>query len=306
MIALSTVPVSTFRHLALGRAHEGLDDEHLHAALQAIMGREGGDLVAAEILGMRVFGRRADKLPVSESLKATGREFLAKVQPARWAARLDHLLGQVIEVAFDKPEHEPQVRAFCTGILAAFKSRKIFALDLGEIITALTKTFPRIVLDIFVDHEIGKGRIGGSIFKDMIGARASPLDAIPENVWMAWAAEKPETRYELLAGVVRFSSAGDGKLPIGWSAAATKLIEVGPEPRKVLDTFLQRFRPNGWSGSLADTLAAMTPLIETLKEHPRADIAAWANERAPTFAAHIEQERAQEATENRARDQTFE
>jgi hypothetical protein len=50
----------------------------------------------------------------------------------------------------------------------------------------------------------------------------------------------------------------------------------------------------------------MTPLIETLKVHPRADIAAWANERAPTFAAHIEQERAQEAAENRARDQTFE
>jgi hypothetical protein len=50
----------------------------------------------------------------------------------------------------------------------------------------------------------------------------------------------------------------------------------------------------------------MTPLIETLKEHPKAEIAAWANERAPEFAADIEQERAQEATENRARDQTFE
>lgn len=306
MIALATVPVSTFRHLAFGRAHEGLNDDQLHAVLQATIGREGGDLVAAEILGMRVFGRRADKLPVSESLKATGREFLAKVQPARGAARLDHLLGQLIEVAFDKPEHEQQVRAFCTGILAAFKRRKIYALDLGEIITALTKTFPRIVLDLFVDQEIGKGRIGGSIFKDMIGARASPLDAIPEDVWMAWAAEKPETRYELLARVMRFSGGGDGKHPIGWSPAATKLIEVAPDSRKVLDTFLQRFRPNGWSGSLADTLAAMTPLIETLKEHPKAEVTVWANERAPAFAADIEQQRAQEATENRARDQTFE
>jgi hypothetical protein len=306
MIALPTVPVSTFRHLALGRAHEGLDDDQLHAILQATMGREGGDLVAAEILGMRVFGRRADKLPISESLKTTGRDFLAKVQPARGAARLDHLLGQVINVAFDKPEHEPQVRAFCIRILAAFKLRKVYAPDLGEIITALTKTFPRTVLDIFVDQEIGKGRIGGSIFKDMIGVRASPLDAIPEDVWMAWAAEKPETRYELLARVMRFSRAGDGKLPIGWFPAATKLIEVAPEPRKVLDTFLQRFRPNGWSGSLADTLAAMTPLIETLKTHTKAEIAAWANERAPAFAAHIEQERAQEAAEYRARDQAFE
>jgi hypothetical protein len=269
------------------------------------MGREGGDLVAAEILGMRVFGRRADKLPVTESLKATGREFLANFQPAR-GARLDHLLGQVIEVAFDKPEHEPQVRAFCAGILGALRGWKINALDLGEIITALTKKFPRIVLDIFVEQEIGKGRIGGSLFKDRSGARGSPLDAVPEDAWMAWAAEKPETRYELLARVMRFSGAGDGKHTISWSPAATKLIEVAPEPRKVLDAFLQRFRPNGWSGSLADTLATMTPLIEILKDHPKAEIATWANERAPAFAASIEQERALEAAEHRAHDQAFE
>jgi hypothetical protein len=189
-------------------------------------------------------------------------------------------MGQVIGVAFDKPEHEPQVRAFCAEILDAFKRRKIFALDLGETVTALTKTFPRIALDTFVEQEFGNRRIGDSLFKDLKGARASPLDAIPEDIWMAWAAEKPETRYELLAQVMRFSGAADGKDPIGWSPAATKLIEVAPEPRKALDTFLQRFRPNGWSGSLADTLAAMMPLIETLKEHPRPEIAAWANERA--------------------------
>jgi hypothetical protein len=212
----------------------------------------------------------------------------------------------MIEVAFDKLEHEPQARAFCTEILAAFKHRRIFALDLGETVTALTKTFPRIVLDTFVKQEIGKGRMGDSIFKDLRGARASPLDAIPEDVWMVWAAEKPETRYELLAQVMRFSDATDWKDPIGWSPAATKLIEVAPEPRKVLDTFLWRFRPNSYGGSLADTLAAMTPLIETLKEHPKAEIAAWANERAPAFAADIERERAQEANENSARDQAFE
>jgi hypothetical protein len=304
MVALATVPVSTFRHLALGRAHEGLDDDQLHEVLHGIMGREGGDTVAAEILGMRVFGRRADKLLVSESLKAMGREFLAKFQLTR-GAQLDHLLGQVIEVAFEKPEHEPEVRAFCAGILAALKSWKIHAHDLVDIISALAKNFPRVVLDTFVEGEIGKGGIGRSLFRDT-GARSSPLDAIPEDAWLPWAAEKPETRHELLARVMRFSSAGDGKQTIRWSPAATKLIEVAPEPRKVLDVFLQRFRPNGWSGSLADTLATMTPLIESLKEHAKAEIATWADERAPAFAASIEQERALEADEYRARDQAFE
>ena len=303
-IGLPSVPVSTFRDLAAGRAHEGLNDDQLHAVLGAILSKTGGDIVAAEILGMRVFGRRSDKLPVSESLKATAREFLAKFQPAR-GPRLDHMLGHVIEVAFDKPEHEPQVRAFCTRIYAALKSWKVSGHDLTEVISALAKASPRVVLDIFVEQASGKDGIGGSLFREISGARTSPLDALHEDTSLAWAAEKPETRYALLARVVRLS-VGVGTQTIGWSPVATKLIELAPNPRKVLDTFLQRFRPNGWSGSLADILTTMTPLIETLKGHPKAQIAAWANERAPAFAADIERERAQEAAESRARDQTFE
>lgn len=304
-LAIDTVPVSSFRQLANGRTREGLDDEQLRVLLQGIQSRDGGSGVAADILGMRVFGRRSDKLPISESLRATGREFLAKVELEK-GAHLDHMIGQVIEVAFDKQEHEDQVRDFCSRILSAIRSWKVYAWDLGDIITALTKTFPAVILDMLVEQAVGEDGTGQTIFQDIRGDRACPLDVVQDDVWMAWAAQKPETRYELLARVLRFSDAGDEDHAKGWSPAAARLIDVAPEPVKVLDTFLRRFHPSGWSGSLADTLESRTPLIEVLKQHLKAEIAAWATDRAPKFAACIDRERALEAAEDRARDQSFE
>ncbi|KQV97997.1 exonuclease SbcCD subunit D C-terminal domain-containing protein [Rhizobacter sp. Root1221] len=304
-LAIDTVPIFSFHLLANGRAHEGLDDEQLRLLLQGIIRRDGGNRVAAEILGMRVFGRRSDKLPISESLKATGREFLARVELEE-GAHLDHMIGEVIEVAFDKPEYEDQARAFCARISEPIGSRRVYAWDVAEIIAALTKTFPHIVLDMLVEQAVGEDGLGRTLFQDIRGYRACPLDAVQEDVWMAWAAQKPETRYELLARVLRFSNAGDEDHAKGWSPAAARLIDVAPEPAKVLDAFLLRFRPSGWSGSLADTLATRAPLIEVLKLHSKAEIAGWATNIAPQFAACIDRERAREAVEDRARDQSFE
>lgn len=302
-LAHDTVPVTAFLNLAGGRLHEGLDDKQLDALLQGILGRARGSGVAAQILGMRVFGRLSDKLTISDSLKATGREFLAKVE-LESGAQFDYMIGKVIEVAFDLPEHEDQARSFCARIIAALTGGQVHAWDVAEIVTAIAKTFPVVALDMFVEKGVKDGRGGRSLFEE-IRNRASPLDAMPASVWMAWAAQKPETRYELLARVMPFLN-GDEDHAKGWSSAAMKLINAVPEPVTVLDTFVQRFRPSGWSGSLADTLATRMPLIEALRQHPNEVIAAWADKHAPAFAAFIDRQRAQEATEDKARHQAFE
>jgi hypothetical protein len=218
------------------------------------------------------------------------------------------MLGQLIEVAFDKQEYEDQARALCGRILSEIRRWNVYAWNLSDTITALTKTSPVVILDMFVEQAAGVDGTGRRVFQDIRSERACPLDHIADDVWMAWAAKKPETRYKLLAQVLRFSNAGDEDHARGWSSAAMRLIEVAPAPERilVLDTFLQRFRPSGWSGSLADTLATRTPLIEALKHHSKPEVAAWANEHAPAFAAHVDRERDREAAEDRARDQTFE
>ena len=304
-LALDTVPITGFVQLAWGRNHEGLDDAQLQVLLQGIMDKPGGSAVATQIVGMRIFGKRSDQVPISESLKATARAFLSNVELEIDASQ-DHMIGEVIEAAFDRLEYENQARVFCARIIAALKSWKIYGGQVGETITALAKTFPVVVLDMLVEPADDQDGTGFTVFRDIRSNRACPLDVISDTVWMAWAAQCPASCYGSLARVLRFSERGEEDHANDWSTAALKLIEVAHEPIKVLDAFLERFRPSGWSGSLADTLATRMPLLEALIQHHRPEVAAWAIQRAPDFAACIERERAREAREDRARNQTFE
>ena len=105
---------------------------------------------------------------------------------------------------------------------------------------------------------------------------------------------------------MRYAKAHDENHASDWSTSALNLIDAAPEPSKVLDIFFRRFRPNGWSGSLADALATRAPLINELKNHQRPEVIAWANVHARIFADSISRQRAAETEEARSRDETFE
>ncbi|MDO8272034.1 MAG: hypothetical protein Q7U82_08950 [Gammaproteobacteria bacterium] len=85
-----------------------------------------------------------------------------------------------------------------------------------------------------------------------------------------------------------------------------KLIEEAPDQVSVLEVSLKRSTPIGYGGSLADTLMTRLRLFETLKQHPRVEVAAWAWRRQAEYAAKIELQRDYEATNDRKRDQSFE
>ena len=127
------------------------------------------------IYGARKRGTLSDKLPISESLKATGREFLATVELEK-GGHLDHMVGQIVEVAFDNQEYEDQARAFCGRLLSAIRTWQVYAWDLGEIIAALTKTFPAVTLDMLVEQAVGEDGTWQTIFQDIRNGRACPLD----------------------------------------------------------------------------------------------------------------------------------
>jgi hypothetical protein len=304
-LTMSTVPVGSFVQLSGGRAHEGLNDEQFDSLIRTLLSKDGGSVIAAQIVGMRFFVKRADKQEISEELRATGRYFLSRVEMQK-GERLDHSIGHVIEDAYSRPEHELEARELAARILDARNMGNIYGWDVGDIITSLTKTFPIVVLDMFVEQAVGEEGTGSAFFQDIRSNRACPLDVMPDGTWMAWASHKVETRYELLARVMRFSTTEDEEHAKGWSPAALKLIEIAPDPVKVLDIFLRRFRPSGWSGSLADTLATRMPLIDRFRDHPNPHIATWASKGAAALAEQIERERVYEARETRARDNTFE
>jgi hypothetical protein len=303
---LATVPIDSFVHLAGGRAHEGLDDEQLGALAARVAEKEGGFPVAAQILGMRVFGRTSDKLPVGEPIKAAGRKFLETAQFVRGSSRLDYLLGEIAEVSFTGPEHEEQVRRLCIRVLQGIRSYQVYASDVADLLKAITKTFPVVVLDVFVEQGDVEDDMRQTIFQEMREHRTSPLEDVPEDIWRAWAEEAPSTRYACLASVVKFSVGSDDAAAKEWSETAKKLINAAPHVESVLDTFFARFEPMSWSGSRADIIGSRLPLLESLRLHPRAEVAAWANARIPVLSAAVERERGNEARDSRLRDEAFE
>lgn len=304
---LDTAPVATFTYLAWGRSNERFDDERMGKLLRTIAARDDGVPVALEIFGMRVFSRRSDKAPVSETLKSAGRDLLERIPLKKGSDRLNHLLGDVIEVSLDGPAYEELARSLCTQIVDAIRSYQIYPWDIDEIIDGLVKTHPVAVLDILVEqakdgHETSRG-----IFRDIRENRNCALRLVPDEIAMQWAAAKPESRYIALAEVVKYSDANDDDKSLRWSTIAEKIIGAAPDPVAVLDVFLDRFPPTGgWSGSLADIMASRLPLIEMLARDSRPEVVAWSEANLPRFASSVEREREREAARDRNRDERFE
>src|SRR5260370_1375587 len=81
-----------------GRIHEGMDDAQLSDFLRKLALRADGPPIAIEILGMRVFGAKSDKLSVSEAIKDMGRELIAQVSfTNRESHHHEFMLARLIE-----------------------------------------------------------------------------------------------------------------------------------------------------------------------------------------------------------------
>jgi hypothetical protein len=304
---LESVPIQSFLVLATGRSHEGLNDQEFDGLMRTIHDAEDGDGVVAEIIGMRFYGRVSDKLEVGEALKSTGRWFLSKSAALR-NSRANHLVATVIRSCYDSPKYEQEARAFCSKVATALKSWEVTGWDMGEVMSALAAGCPVPFLDVLVEGLLGEDGDSDSPFEEIRGIQACPLDPIPEAVWIGWAMQKPETRFRLLARVVRFSVGGvqGGEGTVSWSPTAAALIEASPKPIEVLNTLLERFWPNSWTGSRAGVVDSRIQLLESLNGHKNTAIAAWAAEKAAMLAVQVAKEREQEARRSRERDERFE
>jgi hypothetical protein len=303
----TTVPLVTYGQLSLGAAHEVLSDEEFREFLQKLMTKEGGVTLAADILGMRIFGRRSKKESISEALEAAGRDVLALVPlRGRASARINHHTADIIKISLGKPEHDSEARELCARILQGVKNHQVRISDIGQIVKALATVAPIAVLNILVEQASDEENARRSIFRELSGEKTSPLSEIPEGTLLNWAAAKPDTRYINLAQVIHFFKAPADEASSGWSSAATKVIELAPEPVRVLDVFLKRFSPTSWGGSRADIMESRMPLIEEFAKHPNPQVARWAQDITSKFKADIARERQFEAASSRTRDETFE
>lgn len=303
-LELETVPTMSFQILEMGRLHEGFNDAEFSSFILKLCDRPDGLPVAVEILGMRVFSVKPSDPPVSDAIKVLGREVLSRVKFEPKGAHHEFSLAQLIQASLKCPEDYALASTLCTRIKEALADYKINSFDVSETIKALAKSCPSAVLDTLVED--ADKHLISTMFRDIREGRRDPLAEMTEDAFFNWAAEKPDTRYAALAGVIRFSDRNEDDASSHWSPTAEKIISLAPNATTVLDSFFRRFDPMSWTGSRADIMASRIPLIQALGKHARPEVSAWAAKAQPEYEARVAQEREKEAVRDKLRDERFE
>ncbi len=310
--SMLTIPTWTFSNLQGGRACDALSGRQLSELLLAICERDDGIGPALDIMGMRIFGIRSDKKAVSLEDQAAGRELLRKVTFQIKRNNDAHHLASIVRACLRVTEDGDIAEKLCNGIMSGNKETLTVASNYTDVIGALATSYPRVVLDIF----IGKSSEGEDGFRNPFRRfredRPYPLDYISDEILIEWATERPEKRFASLAEVIRpwrKANAGapdDGADTLTWSSISLLLIKEGADPCSILDIFYRRFRPSGWSGSMADILASRQSLLEELKDLDDPRVSGWATSAAVSLQSDIANWREWEARDRRSMDERFE
>lgn len=289
-----------YSNLQMGRTTDALSSDGLRELILEIAAMKNGYSVAVDILGMRLFSSEMkDGPPFDDVLINCGRDLLAQ---CRFDQRGDglHQLGNLAKCCMAGTDAEEAARTFCRAFVSALDDYKSSASSYDEVVAALFAVQPHIALDELVLAP--KGRSEFALMRRFAYSRRDPVSHAPAEKIIEWANIDIAARAPLLAGVVplfrQLSNDDEDSDVLGWSDIALKLLELAPDKRAFLDVAATRFRPNGWSGSLAAILDQRRRLPQSLLEHTERSVREWAVEADKKLSEWADHERLQERSED--------
>jgi len=305
----ATVPTWSYRNLAYRPAEDAIDDDRLSEIISLIRTREDGFETALFVLHIRLFRASSNEKPPSEREQQIARELLSSIDFAAISRHGSYELKSLAEIAL-RPEKDHAVAvAICEHLLDALSNTNVYGWNYTELVSYLAVNFPLAVLDILVEKasSAGKPYRLQSIFDDIRDTSHCPIGLIDTATLVSWAQDKQETRFLLLAEVLRpWKQQGEGAVAPEWSPAVLALLSVTPNPEAFLQVILERLTPMSWSGSRAEIMERRLPLFETLKGWPNAGIAEAAAKAESEFSIAIQSQREWEARDRREQDERFE
>jgi hypothetical protein len=312
---LPTVPITAFQVLSWGRWAVAVDSGQLRDLLRLVADRDGGVDIALNIFSMRMHGLEHEKQPLAPEDHEVGIYLISRADlTARKHDNIFHL-QKIFSKILRPDQDESPVREFCARLRDTFARTSALPAEIGSLVAELGRNFPRIVLDTFVEGNVGDADELNERMLPGWASRGGILGKVDENVMIEWARERPEARLPALAHVIlpwipkedpQQTQPMEGAGPLTWSSVGLRLIVEASDPLPVLDAYEQRLHPSSWWGSLADILDERVKLIEEFLEHPDIRVRDWAAQARQRFAHHSLRQREADAAEARARDQRFE
>ncbi|MGH6651084.1 MAG: helix-turn-helix domain-containing protein [Sphingopyxis sp.] len=278
--------------LMFGGRTKSIPAAALAGLLVRMIAAEDGLAPAREILSMRLYGDRQDKVAIAPELIAVAKTLLTDprfygTENARTGHEAAGLLRHVLDLYGEAGATE-----ICRAMKEAdTESRYWSDSDWQEFVGVLTGRFLRVILDEFGGLLPKKRRrrrygsllalfLGGSISNDVDGRiEESPLDA---DVALAWASESPDDRAPLLAEHVGYAQKTpedkEGVRELTWSDIALRLIDLAPDPAKLLGNVERRFYSGVSTGAFWMRFERRRPMITALLAHRDKRVREWASE----------------------------
>ncbi len=308
-LAIGKAKISSFQHLAWGRAHESIRDDDLAELLRKILSKEGGMEVVVEILGMRFLRTKEKSSSPSGALLAVARAMLSMYsfdkKPGR-ATTLDYKLAQIANICLKGEESVDTARKICQNLLEAIISNRVYTFNYPDLLNSLARIQPVVFLDIFLGSDQLQDFHRKRMFTYDFSPGGNPLDQITDDVLLSWCDDDPEARYPRASSAIDIFSESADTEELVWKPIAYSIFERAPDLQAVLEHLVDRISPTSWSGSLADILEKRSSLFQSLFQHDNAEIRAWAKTQYSALKERIKRERELEKRYNRERHERFE
>lgn len=302
-------PIWTYKYLGYAGAHKTISDEDLCNILNIIASKPDGLFIAIDILNMRLFMHKREKLEYSDVIKNIGKDLLNRVifdDRAKRQIIKDHELGEIAEACLDGPDASAIAKIVCDNLANAISNHNIYVMDCSRLLINLARKQPLVFLDTFLKNNEMSNSLMAQLFRADLKRGKNPLSHIPNGIIISWCEKDPVKRYPIMAAFIPVFKGGKDETPLEWTPLSLTLIDNAPDVVTVLNKFKRIFRPMSWSGSRAEIMQKRLSLISNLKSHKDRVVSEWAYNEEREFEKEIRIERDYEEKKYRSRDERFE
>ena len=273
---LGKAEIQSFQHLAYGRAHESISDDHLAGLLKKILLKEGGVNVALDILQMRFHGKEKETSKYSDDLIAVAQDVMTAYSFEKGQNNHDYKLTEVVGLCLDGTKSSHAATIMCVNLAKAISENRVYSFDFPQLLNKLAKVQPTIFLDVFLGGDDVEDYQRRRMFSDDIEPHDNPLNQISDIDILSWCEKDTSSRYPLVASAVKAFRQSDKTGKYEWKPFVYTIFDKTPVLEDVLKRFADALRPISWGGSRADILERRAVLYLNLYGHDNEEVAAWA------------------------------
>lgn len=283
-IKAGATPAWQYSYLGWGRQTDAFSVAEIGELLAAIALLPDGGGVFLDVLYMVVHCASDHDDTYKESLAIT---CLALLRSAHWRqvlgdrANSGYRIESILEFSLKRLASSEAALEVLNGLVTFARTMEGGYSDrdaVKDAISPFLRHMPRLTLDaIYVPGDEGYYRqmfpLIGNPYSDR---RETALSVVPTEILIGWCNVSPLDRYVFAARSCKLfdtksraseeqtniNSVNDSELII--SEAALAVLAHAPDKKAVIECYLKRFTPSGWSGSLAEILKKRIPLLDAL------------------------------------------